>query len=56
MLRAISDFWMRFMFWLNTSTIPLWVICLALAVVIACLIAMAWRDLHDALHDPPPRH
>jgi hypothetical protein len=54
MLRVLPEWWMRFMIWIDTATMPLWLVCLAFAVVIVYLIYIAWRDLHVALHDPPP--
>lgn len=55
MLLVWPNWWEDFMVWLDTATLPLWLVSLVFAVVILRLIVIAWRDLRVALHDPPSR-
>lgn len=54
MLRILPTWWHSFMVWLDTTTVPLWLLVVAFVVVLVYLLATAYRDLHNAWRDPPP--
>lgn len=57
MLRFLPEWWINLMQWLDSITIPLWVVLLLCTILLMrCVWAIYtfWRDLRDVQYDPPP--
>lgn len=53
MLRVLPEWWHSFMLWLDTATIPLWLILVVGGVALVLVVASIFRDF-IVLRDLPP--